>query len=84
MCSVVCPTNAIMFGEKDQLIAEARKTINSDSNNVNPHLWRDRSRWYNWLYISDVPFEELGMRTNIPKVPIPSYYTITFLNGLQP
>ncbi|MGI6225501.1 MAG: 4Fe-4S dicluster domain-containing protein [Peptococcales bacterium] len=72
-CVGVCPTNAIMFGEKDQLIAEARKTINSDSKYVNHIYGETEAGGTNWLYISDVPFEELGMRTNIPKVPIPSY-----------
>ena len=44
-CAEACPTGATKFGDRDELIAEARKTAARKSRQVRkPHLWPDGSR----------------------------------------
>lgn len=72
-CTSVCPTNALTFGERDDLLKMAEKTINSDSKYVKHIYGQNEAGGTSWLYISDVPFENLGMKTNITKAPIPHF-----------
>ena len=72
-CSSVCPTGALTFGERDELIKLAERTINSDSKYVKHIYGQKEAGGTSWLYISDVPFEKLGMKTNITTTPIPHF-----------
>lgn len=72
-CVNVCPTNALNFGDRDKLLALAKKTIEKDSKYVKYVFGEKEAGGTSWLYISDVPFEKLGFPTNVPKVALPSY-----------
>ncbi len=71
-CTSVCPTGAMTFGDRDELLAQAKETIANDSRYVNEVYGETQGGGTRWLYISDVPFEQLGFPTNVPTKSIPS------------
>jgi len=61
-CVEACPAQASVFGNRDELIAEAWTRIRGDSSYV-PHIYGlEEAGGSNVLFISDVPFEQLGMK----------------------
>ena len=71
-CTSVCPTGAVEFGEREELLQVAQKRI-KDGHYVKKIYGQEEVGGTCWLYISDMPFEELGFRCNVGKVPLPSY-----------
>ncbi|HOV78566.1 MAG TPA: 4Fe-4S dicluster domain-containing protein [Bacillota bacterium] len=72
-CVSACPTEAIKFGDRDNLLAEAWQRINRESRYVK-HVYGEKEYGGTaWMYISDVPFEQLGFKTNVSERSIPSY-----------
>ena len=70
-CASVCPTNALMFGNRDEMLAKAHEIIGSDSKYLN-HVYGEKEvGGTSWLYISDVDFGELGFPTNLPEKSVP-------------
>jgi formate dehydrogenase iron-sulfur subunit len=71
-CAAVCPTGATLFGERDALVREARSRITA-----NPETYVDRvygvteAGGTSVLMLSAVPFERLGMKTDVPRQPLP-------------
>jgi formate dehydrogenase iron-sulfur subunit len=72
-CAEVCPVGATIFGDRDEMLKEARKRLDSDPNYVQ-HIYGDTEfGGSSVLFISDVPFEKLGFV--IPKAkeePLPA------------
>jgi formate dehydrogenase iron-sulfur subunit len=72
-CAEACPTGATKFGDRDALILEAHERIRA-----NPDTYVDRIYGLqevggtSMLYITHVPFEELGFKTNLAQIPLPS------------
>jgi formate dehydrogenase iron-sulfur subunit len=59
-CAAACPTGALMFGHRDELIAEAEARIQADPDKYFPHIYgQEELGGTSWLYLSPVPFEEL-------------------------
>jgi Fe-S-cluster-containing dehydrogenase component len=71
-CVENCPAEALKFGNRRELIAEARKRIIDF-----PGMYQDviygehEAGGTGWLYLSAVPFEELGLNTKLQKKPYP-------------
>jgi len=66
-CSKACPTDAIVFGEREKLIAEAEERIRKNPNGYLHHIYgKDEAGGTCVMHISNVPFEELGFDTSIP------------------
>src|ERR1035441_5087920 len=67
-----CPVGATINGDRDALVAEARGRIAKD-----PGKYYDRIYGLaevggtSVLYLSAVPFEQIGLRTNVPMEPLP-------------
>lgn len=72
-CTSVCPTHAVLFGERDELLAIAQKRINSNPQYQQQIYGREEVGGTAWLYLSDVPFGELGFKTNLQTTPLPEY-----------
>jgi formate dehydrogenase iron-sulfur subunit len=71
-CADACPTGATMFGNREDLIAEARKRINETPGQyINDIYGLTEAGGTSVLYISAIPFGELGLPMNVPKEPIP-------------
>ncbi len=72
-CTEVCPTGALTFGEHNQVLNKARETINKDSKYIKHIYGEKEAGGTSWLYISDVPFDKLGFRTDVTTQPVPRY-----------
>lgn len=70
-CVSACPSGCLEFGDRDKLLAKAKAIIAKNPHYVNHIYGMDEAGGTNWLYISDVPFEKLGFKTNVPTKPIP-------------
>ena len=78
-CVTECPEEAIIFGSRRELIKEARKRIYENPNLYSDHIYGEHEAGgTGYLYLSSVPFDELGMRTDLGSTPYPEY-TKTFL-----
>ncbi|OGO01415.1 MAG: hypothetical protein A2Y90_01770 [Chloroflexi bacterium RBG_13_52_12] len=61
-CVKTCPTNALVLGERDTLLTEARRRINLRPDKYINHIYGENEvGGTSWLYISPVPFEQLGL-----------------------
>lgn len=71
-CVGECPAEALMFGKRRDLIKEARRRIV-----MNPDVYHDEiygehvAGGTGFLYLSGVPFEELGLNTKLQKKSYP-------------
>ncbi|RPH82549.1 MAG: 4Fe-4S dicluster domain-containing protein [Candidatus Rokuibacteriota bacterium] len=65
-CASVCPTGALTFGRRADLLEEARTRIYQNPGKYVRHVYGEtEAGGTNWLYITDVPFEQLGFRTDL-------------------
>jgi formate dehydrogenase iron-sulfur subunit len=72
-CVSVCPTNVMKFGEREELLAEAKELLARDSKYVQ-HIYGEKEAGGTcWIYISDTPFEQLGFKMDVPKKSMPAY-----------
>ncbi|HAG08229.1 MAG TPA: (4Fe-4S)-binding protein [Desulfotomaculum sp.] len=77
-CVAVCPTGALKFGEREELLAEAGQRLNASPYYVK-HIYGEKEYGgTSWLYLSDVPFEKIGLKTTafekpVSEEPIPLY-----------
>ncbi|MCL2304761.1 MAG: 4Fe-4S dicluster domain-containing protein [Planctomycetaceae bacterium] len=78
-CVTVCPTNVMKFGDSDKLLEEAKEIIANNPKYVQHIFGEKEAGGTNWIYISDVPFKELGFRTHVPKQSVP-HYTEKFMH----
>ena len=73
-CAKSCPTGAVKFGDRGDLIAEAQDRIrNNPSGYVNHIYGKDEVGGTCVLHLSSVPFEEVGYRADLPKRKLSSY-----------
>jgi formate dehydrogenase iron-sulfur subunit len=71
-CAESCPTGATMFGERDELIAEARKRIAENPGTYVNHIYGlTEVGGTSVLYLSPVAFDQIGFRTDLPQGPLP-------------
>ena len=71
-CVSVCPTDALMYGTREEILSMARERIASDSKYIN-HIYGEKEVGGTcWMYISDVPFGDLGFPTNLPEKSVPA------------
>ena len=72
-CSAACPTGATICGDMDTLIAEARKRISEKSEDYYPRIYGLKEvGGTSVLYLSAVPFEQIGLKTKLPSEPLPA------------
>ena len=88
-CALACPTEAIAFGDRDELMAAARRRIagrreHRDSWQYVDHIYGEREvGGTSWLYISNVPFERLDFRMDLGERAYPEY-TALALDAVPP
>ncbi len=71
-CASVCPTGATLFGERDDLVGEARRRIAERPDLYVDHIYGlEEAGGTSVMTLSSVPFEKLGMRTDLPRHPLP-------------
>jgi formate dehydrogenase iron-sulfur subunit len=73
-CVEACPNEAIVFGEREDLLAEAHRRINSEPDLYVPHVYGEREVGGTCaLYVSHVPLDTLGWPEKIGVKPVPAY-----------
>lgn len=72
-CVTNCPNEALMFGKRRDLIIEANRRIYEKPELYTNHIYGEHEAGgTGWLYLSPVPFEELGMDTRIQQSSYPA------------
>jgi len=65
-CVENCPNEALTFGKRSELLREAWKRVLDDPDSYHPHVYGEREAGgTSWLYVSPVPFDEVGFRTDL-------------------
>jgi Fe-S-cluster-containing dehydrogenase component len=65
-CVEACPVEALQFGTRQQLIELARQRIYGSGDKYVRDIYGEHEvAGTGWLYISPVPFEEVGFRTDL-------------------
>ncbi|MBN2357765.1 4Fe-4S dicluster domain-containing protein [candidate division KSB1 bacterium] len=60
-CTKACPTGATIFGDRDELIKVAKHSIDAEPEKYHPHIYGIKEAGgTSVLYLSPVPFSELG------------------------
>ncbi len=73
-CVAACPTDALQFGTKRDLVEIARTRIyNNPDNYVHKIYGEHEVGGTGWLYLASVPFDQLGFRTDLGTTPYPEY-----------
>ncbi|MBL8228319.1 MAG: 4Fe-4S dicluster domain-containing protein [Bryobacterales bacterium] len=71
-CTEACPAEATVSGDRDAMIALARKRMAESPGTYQPHIYgTEEVGGTSVLMISDVPFSQLGLPTNLPKENLP-------------
>ena len=72
-CVEACPTEALTFGKRDDLIRLGRERIRRLPDRYVDHIYGENEMGgTSWLYLSGVPFKELGMQEDLGVTPAPS------------
>jgi Fe-S-cluster-containing dehydrogenase component len=71
-CTEVCPSGALLFGEREALLEEARTRIYQKNGRYVRHIYGEHEAGgTSWFYITDIPFENLGLRAGVGTTPYP-------------
>jgi formate dehydrogenase iron-sulfur subunit len=71
-CAEACPTGATTCGDRDALVAEARRRLAAKPGDYYQRIYGlQEVGGTSVLYLSAVPFEQIGLRTNLPQQPLP-------------
>ena len=71
-CVLACPKEALTFGKRKDLIKIARERIKKYPDRYVDHIYGEHEMGgTSWLYLSGVPFRELGMREDLGVTPAP-------------
>jgi len=72
-CAEACPTGATKFGDRDELLREAYERIKAEPGKYVDRVYgAEEVGGTSILYITSVPFEDLGFKTHLSKSPMPT------------
>lgn len=89
-CVEICPKEALMFGERTELIRQARMRIQKHPDQYVDHIYGEHEMGgTSWLYLSPVPFNEVGMREDLgtnsgPELTAGALSAVPIVVGLWP
>jgi len=73
-CVEACPADALMFGQKRDLMEIARVRIYNHPRQYVRHIYGEQEvGGTGWLYLASVPFEQLGFPMHLGTTPYPEY-----------
>jgi len=71
-CAEVCPSGALQFGTRSELLEEAKTRVYQNPDKYVHHVYGElEAGGTSWLYISDVPLDRLGMKAGLSTTPYP-------------
>jgi formate dehydrogenase iron-sulfur subunit len=66
-CAEVCPSGALTFGKRKDLLELAKTRIYQSPERFVHHVYGEHEvGGTSWMYITDTPFERLGFKTDVP------------------
>ncbi|MEI7896211.1 MAG: 4Fe-4S dicluster domain-containing protein [bacterium] len=72
-CAFNCPNEALLYGKRRDLIKEARRRIVEKPGLYNDQVYGEHEAGgTGWLYLSPVPFTELGMNQSLQQASYPA------------
>ena len=72
-CAEACPTGATKFGDRDELIREASERIKAEPTKYVHRIYGQHDvGGTSILYITNVPFEQLGFKTQLQTAALPT------------
>ncbi len=81
-CATVCPTGTLQFGKREDLLEIAKSRVYQNPDRYVRRIYGEHEvEGTGWLYISRVPFEDLGFRTDLGTTPYPQF-TWPFLSAV--
>ncbi len=89
-CTEVCPSGALLFGKRDELLEVAKKRIYQNPEKYVHHIYgENEAGGTSWLYISDIPFEKHGLSKKVgtksyPEMTQGALSTVPFVLTLWP
>jgi hypothetical protein len=89
-CVEACPMEALTFGKREDLLRIARKRIYAYPDRYIDHVYGEHEMGgTSWLYISGVPFREIGLREDLGTTPAPkltkgALSVVPMVTGLWP
>jgi formate dehydrogenase iron-sulfur subunit len=73
-CAEICPTGATKFGDRDELLEEAKKRIHDNPGTYLPHVFGETEvGGTSVMLLSSVPFNLFGFRTDLTERALPLY-----------
>jgi Fe-S-cluster-containing dehydrogenase component len=71
-CVGACPVEALIYGERNDLLKVARERFSAFPGRYLNHIYGEHEMGgTNWLYVSGVPFKDIGMREDLGTVAAP-------------
>ena len=89
-CVEACPTEALTYGKREDLLRIGHERIRRFPERYVDHIYGENEMGgTSWLYLSGVPFNELGMREDLGETPAPkltagALSTVPMVIGLWP
>jgi formate dehydrogenase iron-sulfur subunit len=72
-CTEVCPSGALTFGRRSELLEVAKTRIYTNPTKYVHRVYGEHEAGgTSWLYIGDVPLEKLALRNGVPEKEVPS------------
>lgn len=73
-CVEACPSEALTFGHRESVLSFARDRIQKHPERYVDHIYGEKEvGGTSWLYLSPVPFKEIGFDMNVGHQPIIDY-----------
>ena len=73
-CVESCPSEALTFGKREDLLKIARERIRRHPDLYIDHIYGEREMGgTSWLYVSGVPFSQIGLREDLGTKPAPEF-----------
>ncbi len=72
-CVEACPTEALTFGKRTELLQIGRERIRKFPERYVDHIYGEHEMGgTSWLYLSAIPFKDIGLREDLGNVPAPT------------
>jgi len=82
-CVNICPVETLRFGRRADLIKLAHERIRNNPGKYISHVYGEHEvGGTSWLYLSAIPFDEIGLRTDLGRTIIPKLGK-TFLTAVS-